>query len=49
MATTAFKLSSLVGDTVHTPRSTGFVLSPGFWQATIGVTHGCVLDLGGNK
>ena len=49
MASTTFKLSSSVGDTVHTPRSTGFVLSPGFWQATIGVTLGCVIDLDGNK
>lgn len=51
MASTSFKLSSSVGDTVYTLRSTsnGFVLSPGFWHATIGVTQGCVLDLDGNN
>ena len=51
MASTSFKLSSSVGDTVYTLRSTspGFVLSPGFWNATIGVIQGCVLDLDGNN
>ena len=51
MASTNFKLSSSVGNTVYTLRSTssGFVLSPGFWHATIGVTQGCVLDLDGNN
>ena len=46
-----FKLSSSVGDTVYTLRSTstGFVQSPGFWQAAIGVSQGCVLDLDGNN
>ena len=51
MASTNFKLSSSVGDTVYTLRSTsaGYVLSPGFWHSTIGVTQGCVLDLDGNN
>jgi hypothetical protein len=51
MASNNFKLSSSLGDTVYTLRSTsaGFVLSPGFWHATIGVTQGCVLDLDGNN
>ena len=51
MASTNFKLSSSLGDAVYTLRSTsaGFVLSPGFWHATIGVTQGCVLDLDGNN
>ena len=51
MTSTNFKLSSSLGDTVYTLRSTssGFVLSPGFWHATIGVTQGCVLDVDGNN
>ena len=51
MASTSFKLSSSLGDTVYTLRSTsaGFVLNPGFWHATIGVTQGCVLDLDGSN
>ena len=51
MASTNFKLSSSVEDTVYTLRSTSsdFVLSPGLWHATIGVTQGCVLDLDGNN
>lgn len=51
MASTNFRLSSSVGDTTYTARqtSTGFVLSPGFWHATIGVTQGCVLDIDGNQ
>ena len=51
MASTNFRVSSSVGDTVYTLRSTStsFVLSPGFWHATIGVTQGCVLDVDGNN
>ncbi len=51
MAWTNFTLSSSLGDTVYTLRSTstGFVLSPGFWHATNGVTQGCVLDVDGNN
>jgi len=51
LASTNFKLSSSVGDMAYTLRSTsaGFVLSPGFWHATIGVTQGCVLDIDGNQ
>ena len=51
IASPNFKLFSSVGDTVYTLRSTstGFVLSPGFWHATIGVTQGCVLDVDGNN
>ena len=51
MASTNFMLSSSVGDTAYTARSTstGFVLSPGFWHATTGITQGCVLDLDGNN
>lgn len=50
-ASTNFKLASSVGDAVYSPRSTstGFVLSPGFWNATIGLTQGCVLDVDGNN
>ena len=51
MASPSFKLSSSLGDTVYQLRSTsaGFVLSPGFWNATVGVTQGCVLDVDGNN
>ncbi|MEO7253360.1 MAG: hypothetical protein ABIZ64_03860 [Casimicrobium sp.] len=51
LASANFKLSSSVGDMAYTMRSTstGFVLSPGFWHATIGVTQGCVLDVDGNN
>lgn len=51
MASASFKLSSSVGDTTFTVRQTsaGFILSPGFWHATIGVTQGCVIDIDGNQ
>lgn len=51
MASTAYKLSSSVGDAVATARitSTGFVLNSGFWHSVIGVTQGCVIDIDGNQ
>ena len=51
MASTSYKLSSSLGDTTFTARqtSTGFVLSPGFWNAVLGVTQGCVLDIDGSQ
>ena len=50
MASPTSRLSSSLGDTVYTFRgtSTGFVLNPGFWRATIGLTQGCVLDFDGS-
>ncbi len=51
MASASFKLSSSLGDTTFTAlqTSTGFVLGPGFWNAVLGVTQGCVLDIDGNQ
>ena len=46
-----FKQSSSLGDAVDTLRgtSTGFVVSPDFRHAAIGVTPGCVHDIDGNN
>ena len=51
IASANFKPSSSLGDAVYTLRgtSTGFVLSPGFWHAAIGVTQGSVHDIDGNN
>lgn len=50
-ASANFALSSSLGDTVYTLRSTctGFVLSPRFWHETNAVHGGCLLYIDGNN